>query len=234
MSLEALLEAADRRRTWLAVYDDEPSDLAARFDTRNVTVEHRPLPPTADEGFVVIRDERGFRGAVSIATLEEFLSPPIRRPWDLELLPPAYRAIYDLLDDTLFGSLDRRQLLATARELENLAYRTGRGTLRVGFQSLSAFRAQEEVYRRLADDTDLDIHVYVSPEAPAEDASRWPVTVHTEPADVVGRYWFLVFDGGGDDERTFALVAEQRGPDSFYGFWTYDPEIVARAFEALN
>ncbi|WP_254663503.1 hypothetical protein [Haladaptatus sp. W1] len=35
-----------------------------------------------------------------------------------------------------------------------------RGTLHVGFQSLSAFRAQTDVYRRLARETTLDVHIY--------------------------------------------------------------------------
>ncbi|QLG63390.1 DICT sensory domain-containing protein [Halorarum salinum] len=233
MTLGSLLEDAERRRLSVIAYGASAAAVADRFETRNATVERRPLPADAPAEFVVVRDA-GFRGAIGSETLETFLSPPIRRPWDLDSLSPAYRALFDLLDDAVFASLNRRQLLATAREFEDRAYRVGHGTLRVGFQSASAFRAQEEVYRWLVAETDLDVHVYVAPEdARGVDRDRWPVTFHTEPAEEIGRYWFLVFDGAGDDERTFSLVAEEHEDGKYYGFWTYDPATVERAIEAL-
>lgn len=150
------------------------------------------------------------------------------------MLSPGYRALFELLDDTVFASLDRRQLLATVRELEDRAWRVGRGTLRVGFQSYAAFRDQEPVYLQLAEETDLDIHIYVAPETLTVDRSNWPVRFHTEPADEIGRYWSFMFDGDGVDENKCALVAEEREAGSYYGFWTYEPSLVDRAIETLT
>ena len=132
-----------------------------------------------------------------------------------------------VLDDSLFSSLARRQLLATSREIEDRAYRTGRGTLRVGFQDFGRMRAQVPVYERLAAETDLDVHVYArAGEAPAVPG----VTCHGIPsgrdrAGEIGRFWLLVFDGGGEHNEC-ALLAEERAPETYYGFWTYDPALV--------
>lgn len=234
MSLETLLEAAEQHKKSLVVYAPDPTDVTTQFNTRNARIDHHTLPEGATEGFITIRDDDQFRGAISLSSLETYLEPPIHRPWNLDALSPEYRALFELLDNTLFGSLSRRQLLATARELEDRAYREGAGTFRVGFQSLSAFTAQKAVYRRLADETALDIHIYVRAEASTADMESVPVTFHTEPADQVGRFWFLMFDGNGDDRRKCALVAEERDPDSFYGFWTYEPTVVDQAFAAIT
>ena len=234
MSLESILENAERHQKSVVYYRREPDDFGSQFATRNVDITYRDLPPAGPDPFVVVRDGERFRGAVSADTLREFLRPPIRQPDDLGELSPAYRAVFELLDTTVFASLHRRQLLATSRELEDRAWRVGRGTFHVGFQSVAAFDAQRSLYRQLAEVTDLDIHIPVIPEADTESLRGLPLTVHVEADADTGRYWFLVFDGDGDDRQKCALVAEQRGPDEFYGTWTYDPSLVDSAFEAVS
>lgn len=234
MSLAAIIETAERHRVSVVYYRPEPDGFGSRFGTRNVDITYRDLPPGGPDPFVVVRDGERFRGAVSVETLRAFLSPPVPRSQNPDDLSPAYRAVFELLETTVFASLSRRQLLATAREIEDRAYRVGRGTFHVGFQSVAAFDAQRTLYRQLAERTDLDIHVHVVP-APDTDSLRdFPLTVHVDPAADTGRYWFLVFDGDGDDRQKCALVAEQRGPDEFYGTWTYDPSLVDRALEAVS
>ena len=122
------------------------------------------------------------------------------------------------------------------------AYRLGRGTLRTGFQSLSALKAQREVYAALGTEDLLDVHVYGerdwSPDVPgvhavsvgdagdATDETSDPG--RTGEIGEIGAFWFVVFDGGGDDQQACALVAEEDDPDveAFHGFWTYDAELV--------
>ena len=235
MSFEALLAdvATDRKRVVVYAPDTEGADLGERLATRNLTVEHRQLPALSAEAFVVVRDEERFYGALSLADLLEFLAPPIARPRERASLSPAYRAVYDLLDDTVFVSLDRRQLLATSRELEDRAWRIGRGRMHVGFQRADAFAAQTDVYRELAETTDIDVHVYL-PAGAAPSLRGSGVTVHTEPADVIDRYWFVLFDDGESGAQNCALVAEETGEREYRGCWTYDPDLVARGFEAVG
>lgn len=234
MSLASIIETVERHRLSVVYYRPEPDDFGSGFATRNVDISYRDLPPEGPDPFVVVRDGERFRGAVSADTLREFLRPPVHRPRDPDDLSPAHRAVFELLDTTVFASLSRRQLLATSRELEDRAYRVGRGTFNVGFQSVAAFDAQRTLYRQLAERTELDIHIHVVPGADTDSLQDLPLSVHVDPAADTGRYWFLVFDGAGDDRRKCVLVAEQRGPDEFYGTWSYDSSLVDRALEAVS
>lgn len=233
MTLAELLDAVERRRKEVILYGtDEEADVLAQLATRNVDVEHLPLPPGGPPGFLVVRDRDGFRGSIGLAELRELLEPPIRRPWNPGFAGAGYRALFEVLSETVFASLDRRQLLAAAREIEDRAWRVGRGTLRVGFQALSAMRAQVPLYARLGDETDLDVHVY------GDDDWQPPAipgtTVHAEPGEEIGSFWFLAFDGGGDESAACGLLAEQRSSERFYGFWTYDPAPVRRMLDHLE
>ncbi|MFC7027059.1 DICT sensory domain-containing protein [Halomicroarcula sp. GCM10025324] len=236
MQFHRLFDAVDDARKTIVVYapTDAGLDLAERLSARNATVEQRALPLSAPGGFLVVRDDDQFLGALALEDLLSFLSPTEFLPWELDDVDPGYRPVVDLLDDTLFVSLDRRQLLATSREIEDRAWRVGRGTLRVGFQRRAAFEAQRETYRRLAATTDLDVHVYLREDTVPEAFDPGPLTVHTGPAETVGRYWFLLFDGGGNEWQACALIAEETEPGRYRGLWTYDPETVALAAESLS
>lgn len=235
VSLRAILDRAEQRRQTLVVFAPERDrDLVDRFATRNVDVVYRDLPADGTEPFAVVRGGTEFGAAVSLADLRSFLEPPVTRPDDLDHVDPATRSVVRLFEDAVFASLDRRQLLATCRELEDRAMRTGRGELRVGFQRRDAFTAQERLYRRFASDTDLRVHVHLPDDERPSLASERAITFHDGPADEVGRFWFFAFDGGGDDERACALVAEERDPDTYYGVWTYDPAVVDEVFDAVT
>lgn len=217
-------EVGSRRRTITVYASEEPAWVADQFATRNVTVDYEPLPPDAPTGFAVVGEGDEFVASIGLPELREILEPPIRRPWEEPPDSSGYRALFELLEGTIFTAFDRRQLLGAAREIEDRAWRVGTGTLRVGFQRLSAMRSQVPVYTRLAEDTDLSIHVYGRDdwEPPAIPSA----TVHVETAGEIGDFWFLAFDGGDDRTNACALLAEERRPDEFYGFWTYDPDLV--------
>ncbi|MDS0296107.1 DICT sensory domain-containing protein [Halogeometricum luteum] len=232
--LRAILDAAERRRKSVTHYAPEAGDLAERLDTRNLDVEFRPIPPGGPEPFLVVRDGGRFRGAMPVEALREYAVTRNRRGAVTED-PEARAIVTELLDDTVFSSLSKRQLLSTVREFEDRALRVGTGTLHTGFQSAAAFAPQRELYRALAAETALDVHVYVGggKGAEPEPLDEPNATLHADPPEELGRYWFLVFDGGEDPEQGVALVAEQRPDGSFRGVWTYDPELVDRALSLL-
>ncbi|WP_458189528.1 DICT sensory domain-containing protein [Haladaptatus sp. NG-WS-4] len=228
---EKISEVEDRRKTLVVYTDDTDSDLADQFETKNVVVRYKRLRSTGANDFLVVQDGSGFRGAIGLAALREFLTPPIAVPWSDEFDPSNFRDLLALLDQLLFTSFDKRQMLGTSREIEDRAWRIGEGQFHVGFQSFSSFRAQLPVYRRLGAETALDIHVYGRadwhpPEIP-------DTTFHAERTTEIGTVWFLVYDGGGDDFQKCALLAEERTPEQFYGFWTYDPVTVDELREYL-
>ncbi|WP_054583405.1 DICT sensory domain-containing protein [Halolamina pelagica] len=159
------------------------------------------------------------------------MEPPIVRPSDPEDVGEAYRALLEVLDGTVFATLDRQQLQATSREFESRAWQVGRGTLRVGFQSLSAFEPQTEAYQRLGAETDLDIHVYGQPDWSPPTIPN--VTYHRDTAGTLAPYWFMAFDGGTEESQRCALVAREHD-DGYRGFWTYDPSLVGDILDTLE
>lgn len=224
MTFARALEVVAARRKTLTVYAGKNTgDVLAEFEIRNASIEHRRLPGDDPAGFVVIREADGFVGSIGLDELDELLEPPVCLPWNWGTLAPEYRALYELLENALFASLDRRQLLAAAREIENRAWRVEEGTLRVGFQRVSALEEQIPVYARLGSETDLETHVYVRTELDPPELAN--VTVHSTTGGEIGDYWFLTLRSG-DVEQRCALLAEQRAENQYYGFWTYDPDLV--------
>ena len=200
--------------------------------TRNLTIDHRQLPAISSEAFVVVRDDGEFQGSLSLSDLLEFLTPPIRRPEDLDSLARRHRIVYELLDDTVFVSLDRRQLLATSRELEDRAWRTGRGRLHAGFQRAEAFEAQRTVYRELST-TDIDVHLYVPGGVTGDPLSDTAATLDTENGEL-DRYWFILFDDGESGAQNCALIARETDDGRYQGLWTYNEGLVGEAFKAVE
>jgi len=104
------------------------------------------------------------------------------------------RVLYELLDDTVFAGLDRRQLLGATRELEEPACRVGVGRIHVGFQSRAALADLQSLYRLLAAETGLDVHVSVVDEW--LDDSLPGSTVRVEPTPEIGQFRVVAFDAG--------------------------------------
>ncbi|WP_336035518.1 DICT sensory domain-containing protein [Halobacterium yunchengense] len=229
MTLADVLDAARRRRKTLVVHGADPGDLPERFETRNVEVVGGGDVDPGQAPYVTVREDGDFRAAVDLADLEAFFAAPGRRDAGDAA---ARHALHELLDDAVFASLSRRQLLSTAVEIEDRAYRTGRGELHAGFQTWAAFAEQADRYRRLAAETDLEVTVYVEP---GDGGQRAPdgVAVRETAHPDVGEYWFVVFDGGDADQQC-ALVAEQTGSEAFRGAWTYDEALVAAALAAVD
>jgi DICT domain-containing protein len=120
-------------------------------------------------------------------------------------------------------------MLAATREIEDRAWRERAGALHAGFQFYSEFAAQADVYRRLAS-TPLSVHVYAAPDVtPPEGEFE---TVRSSDPDLTAM-WFVVYDGAGREAQKCALVAEERSPDRYFGFLTYDPELVDAALAEL-
>jgi DICT domain-containing protein len=223
---EFLDEVASHRRT-ITVFAPAPDETLERyFETRNVAVEHEPLPDDGSGGFVVVTADGEFVGSLARSAVREFVSPG-----EVDLGPnEGVRLPMNLLSDTTFVSFDRRKLLAATREIEDRAYRQGRGTLRSGFQTLSRFATERDRYESIAAESDLDVHAYGRPDRTTDRSisELESATVHVEGAEEIAAHWFVVFDGGGDGQQACALLAEEvaSGPNSFRGFWTYDPELV--------
>lgn len=219
MSLSELVSGVESHEMTLTVYNADAAveDLRERFADRNVTVE----TATADGGpdrFVTLDSDGRF---VSAAGLDELLEESSeRRNFDGD----PYRSILDHLDETMFTSYSRRKMLAASREIEDRAWRVGKGSLHAGFQRVSVLKSQLETYRALGSRDDLTVHTYATPDT--EIPAQSDFLIHAEDTEEIATSWFVAFDGAGLDDTKCALVAEERDPGEFYGFWTYDPSTV--------
>lgn len=230
--LEELFASVRRSPYRFVFHADEAgrgADVTERFATHGVAIETEELPPGGPAPFFVIEEDGVFRGALGLTEVEDILEPPIHRVERIEDVSTGYRVLFDVLDDAVFSATSRRELLAVSREIEERAFRIGIGTLRVGFQKLSAFESQEDVYRKLATETNLDVHVY--------GAADWTpptipgVSYHEYPE--LDRYWLLAYDSETPQAETCALVARQTG-DMYDSFWTNDPETTRTVLDELE
>jgi len=221
MSLSELIAGVEAHEKTLTVVDPSPGVVDAlrdHFSDRNVAVEAGRMD-AGPEDYVVLADDGEFVVATSV---DDLLEP--EEPTEPSFADHDYRPIIDHLDETMFTSYDRGRMLAASREIEDRAWRVGRGELHAGFQYGSNFEPQREAYERLGGRDDLTVHAYVHASgddpAPVED-----VNVHHESDAEVRETWVVAFDGGGVEESKCALVAEERD-GGFFGFWTYDPSTV--------
>lgn len=217
-SLLARVRETDHRFTVYA--DDSAVTVDGWFATHSVDVDRRPLPSGVPAPFLAVERDGEFAGVLPLETVEQLPEPPMVRPESHGGLSPAYAALFELLDETVYTSMKPRELTAISREIEERARRVGTGTLHVGFQRLPVFRSELPEYQRLAA-TDLDVHVYGVGEWTPPDIPG--VSYHACSDDQLRRHWVLTFDDGG---HTCGLLAREED-DGYTGFWTDDSATVA-------
>lgn len=227
MSLRDAIARVEGREKTLTVYDPSGGRIADEVREYFASQQLRIEVGSADGrpgGFAVLSDDGTVLTAVDAATLLAELDG--RRSGR-----EALGELLGYLDETTFSSYDVDQMLAATREMEDRAWRHGRGRLHAGFQRHGALERQADVYADLAT-RDLDVHVYVVAEGTTVDVGN--ATVHCEEADEIADTWFVVFDGDGDPERQCALLAQERGDREFYGVWTYDSDLVGEVLDYLE
>ncbi|ELZ03142.1 sensor protein [Natrialba chahannaoensis JCM 10990] len=236
MTIEGLDDAfvaVERERKRLVVHAADVAvadELERQFATRNVAVDYRRTA-AFDEGFVVIRDADGrFRGTLGIDQFDTVLSPETTPLWALEPSETEADELFDFLENTLFSSYDRRQMLAATREIEDRAWRAAEGHLYAGFQRTAALEAQREAYDRLSARGELSVTVFTDDDW---DKALEELSVVSASGEI-GQFWFVVFDGTVEENQACALVAEEREPGLYYGFWTYDPAFVGELVAYLE
>jgi hypothetical protein len=223
-----LAEVQNRGRQFTVYEGEEDTGIPSQFATQAVSVRQEKLPAGGPAPFVVIEQDGEFAGALPVEELQKLIEPPIVRPGERDDVSEGFGVLFDILDDTVFTAMNRRQLLGVSREIEDRATRVGTGTLRASFQDWSRLEPQIELYRYLAGYTDLDIHIYgIEP----DDTPAIPgVTYHR--GERLDRYWSLAFDGGDGESQSCALVAREQ-TDGYDGFWTYDPGLVEEILATL-
>ena len=155
-----------------------------------------------------------------------------------------FPAVLEGLTDHLFtlrgypeSNKENLLLIVISRRIEKLAYSYGEGTHRVSFQRLSRLedeRGTREVYDTLAA-TGVDVHIYGRPDwVPSP---NFPVTMHGGYKDDFRNSWFVLYDPPAEkvgEYESAALVAVERDPGVWEGFWTDRREVVADVAEYIR
>lgn len=226
-----MTELRDREHQFTIYRSRDPPDIEVWLANHDVAVESRELPSGGPAPFIEIKTDGEVVGVIGIEAVEGLLEPPIRRPGDRNGISEGYRVLFDVLEKTVVSGMDRRELLAVSREIEDRAYRVGEGTLRVSFQTLSTFRSQADIYRTLATDTNLDIHIHGLDDWTPPTITG--ITYHTDDAERLEPYWLLAYDGGPTDSQACGLVAQEHSED-YTGFWTNDSVLVEEITSTLT
>jgi DICT domain-containing protein len=236
MSLASVIDDVEAREKTLTVFNPSPdrevvSRLSSYFETQNVRVVRERTSSGRPSGFAILSDENDLLASTSEETLEELLEGGALETDALGVDDTEYRDFLQYLKETTFTSYSKQQMIEASREIEDRAWRVGTGELHAGFQFVSTIESQLGTYRELAR-SKLSIHIYAAPDGSSIDIDG--ATVHVEDDEELASLWFVVFDGGQDEHAKSALVAEERSPGSYYGFWTYDPQLVDRILSLLD
>jgi DICT domain-containing protein len=233
MDLRRCIEFIRRQEKELVCFnlppdDPLPKELREFFATQNVTIHTAHTASGAPDVAVLIVGKRVL-AVVDPTMLRSLLSTVPTA--DVGIADGDYREILEHLKETTFTASDREQLLYASREVEDRARRVGRGTIHAGFQRVSNIAAEQQIYTDLAR-RGIEVHTYGQPDAAPPDLDSG--TVHAVDADEIGATWFVVFDGGGNDEQKSAMIARERDDGDFYGAWTYDADIVDEVLHHLE
>jgi DICT domain-containing protein len=222
MSLSELVAGVEAHEKTLTVFNtdsDIVDEFREYFADRNITVRTETTKSGKPGEFVTLSEDGEVLTATGLDSLRALLDDNAK----LDANERPYQPLLDHLDETMFTSWDTAQMVAASREIEDRAFRVDSGTLHAGFQYVSTLKNELPIYERLGS-TAVDVHAYAVPdeEPPTHDG----FTLHLERAKEIEESWFVVFDGGDDEQAACGLLAEEREPREFYGFWTYDKSTV--------
>jgi len=224
MSLSELIAGVESHQQTLTVFNASASvtdDLRDRFADRNVRVVRESTGSGRPGEFLTLSDHDGVYTATDIDSFYDSLDDR-----DRVLGSDAAGGVLDYLDETLFTSWSIRRMVAASREIEDRAWRVGEGALHAGFQTLSTLEGERDLYERLGDSA-VEVHAYAVPDIDPPPHSTFHL--HLDRSEEIATSWFVAFDDGTASDATTqkcALLAEEREPREFYGFWTYDPSTV--------
>ncbi|MFB6301523.1 MAG: histidine kinase [Haloferacaceae archaeon] len=230
------------------------SMLVSTFADQPVEVDERDLPEVGDDRVLLVEDEEVIATSPLSAIEDTILlvNSDLYRTGTRGIETLDVPDVIEHLGGVRFSlrgypKSDREKLLliVISRYIEQRAWQAGRGCHRASFQYLSRIRDERgtrRVYESLAG-TDLDVHVYGVPDwLPPEDFAP---TAHVGDSHDFRHSWFVLFrPPGTDGERgaspdgsaapadtdargPVALLAVEREPREWEGFWTFDPSLVA-------
>ncbi|ATW89486.1 hypothetical protein halTADL_2770 [Halohasta litchfieldiae] len=218
---EILAEVRGKRRRVVFYNVDTQSDYCDRI-IDYVGVHDVLIKYTTDERFpestVAVQNGEEVLSVDSIETVANYLNA-----WESELTAVDEQpSLFGALDETVFRSSNRRQLLLASRLIETRAATVGDGRLAAGFQQLSLAEPQLSFYEALP--SAVTVSLYGEPDwVPPADSG---IEAYDPDVESNTDYWWVIFDGTAENSSHAALLAEEQSPGDYTGFWTYRPSII--------
>ncbi|NIC00427.1 histidine kinase [Halobacterium sp. R2-5] len=232
-ALPDIVDQVDERALTLTLYNvDVPrtalGDVQSYFDVQSVDLRRAATDDGVPRNFVVLHDDAEYVAAASFGELYRVVRPDsplvtVDDPGDIE-----YPDLLRHVDQSVFTNYGRDRMVVASREIESSAHQFG-GRLHAGFQRLSNLRPQYGLYERLAA-AGVETHIYGRPnwDVPT-DAHR----IHAYEDGEITDTWFVVLDADADADKR-ALLAEERQDGQFFGFWTFDADVVDTVLARLE
>ncbi|WP_135822636.1 DICT sensory domain-containing protein [Halostella litorea] len=200
------------------------NEVASYFSSQEVDLTIDRTESGLPRDVVVLESDGRFLAADPLRDLRQYVegwqggeTPNVRTA------PPS---VVESMTETRFESYDKRRMIHASRIVEFRGWNVGEGELHAGFQDLSKIDFQRNVYRNLGR-KGLDVHVYGAGDGDTvASAKDLGLRVHASDADEIVDHWWVAYDGDGDDADKSLLLAQERGPNEFYGFWSDDPAVV--------
>jgi len=230
MVFGGILDGIDGRRRRLVFYNVETSAEHCDRIIDYVGVHDVIIEYTTDERFpestVAIENGDETLSVDDIETVAEYIDA-----WESSLTGIGDQpALFGALDETLFRSSNKRQLLLASRLIETRAAQVGDGRLSAGFQRLSLAEPQLSFYTALP--SDITVSLYGEPDwTPPADTG---IEAYTPMAGTHADYWWVIFDGTAKQSQHAALLAEEQSSGEYTGFWTYRESIVDSLREVVD
>lgn len=207
------------------------AELREYFETHNVEVRTAEESESTDDDTVAL-----YRGGEVVATdpIEAVLEYIVGETATGEFTDSDVPAVVAEAETEIVGLTDasRRRMLAGSRQIEKRAWRSRTGTIHAGFQRLSVFadhESTERLYRQLAR-SGVEVHIYGAPSVSIE--TEPGLNVHGSTSDPVTSTWFLAYKTAADPQA--ALLAQERRPDRYTGFWTFAPRLAGDVLSAIE
>lgn len=251
MQLAEFVRDHDQRRATLTVVNrDEAAPvyemLADLFADQSIDVHETETLEVGPSDAVVLEREDG-DAAFAVSSLLDLRDTVLTVNSDIyttglrgleEVDTPEVLTRLDEIPFSVTGFPENGQekllLIEISRHIEGLAWQADEGTLHTGFQYLSRIvdeRGTRRIYRRLGTETDVTTHVYGVPDTRP---SIPGVTVRGEDCRELARTWFVVYQSDAQFRDAAALVALQTAPNTWEGYWSYDPDHVAEITRYLD
>ncbi len=219
--LDDLVGEVEASGVTLTLYNPTASEkhlepIENHFDVTTVSVRRSATTDGVPENFAVLHDGDEFVSACDVDALRAAVDPasafaPTESPRS------DTPALLSDIDQSTFTEYGKRRMILASRDIEKRAWRAGSPTIHVGFQEFSRLRTQLDLYRRLSER--LTVHLYGEPdwEPPVEN-----VVLHGYSTDEIRDHWFVVFEppNGDDEPGPCVILAEEREPNVYAGFWT--------------